>query len=158
MRREFGWRLHWGSADLLYDHLFVDRQDVGTLTAQQVATYQGGFRTPNSLGTSDSWLLALNLEAEAPFALPLSFFGSLGTSPVTRVTAEGRQEEVRSYWEVGLGLRIIRDALVVWVPLAASQDITDQLEFNNFDFLERVRFTIALEKLDPTTALRRAPH
>ena len=158
MRREFGWRLHWGSADLLYDHLFVDRQDVGTLTAQQVATYQGGFRTPNSLGTSDSWLLALNLEADAPFALPLSFFGSLGTSPVTRVTAEGRQEEVRSYWEVGLGLRIIRDALVVWMPLATSQDITDQLEFNNFDFLERVRFTIALEKLDPTTALRRAPH
>ena len=158
MRREFGWRLHWGASDLLYDHLFVDREDVGDLDSQQMTKYQGGFKTPNSLGTSDSWMLAMNMEADAPFALPLAFFGSLGVSPATLVTQEGRMEEVRSYWEVGIGLRFIRDIAEVWIPLAASQDITDQLEFNNFDFLERIRFVVALEKLDPTTALRRAPH
>ena len=28
---------------------------------------------------------------------------------------EGRMEEVRSYWEVGIGLRFIRDIAEVWI-------------------------------------------
>ena len=155
MQRDFGWRLYWGSADLLYDNLYVDRQDVGTLTAQQITKYQGGFKTPNSLGTSDSWIAALNMEVDAPFALPLSLFGGLGAAPTTTVTAAGEENDWATYWELGLGLRVVRDIVEIWVPLAYSPEIGDQLEFNEFEFLERIRFVFALEKLDPTTAVRR---
>lgn len=155
LTRPMAWRLHWGSSDLLYDHLFVDRQDVGSLHAQQIAKYQGGFKTPNSQGTSDSWLAAVNMELDMPFALPLSIFGGYGLAPVTQVTQEGRTESTRSHWELGIGLRGIRDILEVWIPLAYSTEIADQLEFGGLEFLERIRFVVALEKLDPTTALRR---
>ncbi len=159
MRREMGWRLHWGSSDLLYDHLFMDRQFVGQNTAQQFAKDQGGFRSPTANGTSDTWIAALNMEADFPFALPLSLFASYGAAPFTTITQEGRSTDWRGYWEAGIGVRIVRDVVEMWVPLAYSTEIKDEIEtLRGFDFTERIRFVFALEKMDPTQALRKAPH
>ncbi len=155
MRNQMGWRLHWGSSDMMFDHFFMERQDVGRITAQQMAKDQGAFKTPNSQGTSDSWIAAINLEADVPFGLPLMLFASAGAAPYAQVTASGKEELWRMHYEVGFGIRIIRDIAEVWVPLAVSKEIGDQLELNNIDFMERIRFVLALEKLDPTSLLRR---
>lgn len=154
-----GWRMHWGSSDLLYDHLFVDRQYVGQNTAQQFAKDQGGFKTPTANGTSDTWIAALNMEADFPFRLPLSLFASYGAAPYTSISASGKTKDWRGYWEAGIGVRIIRDVVEMWVPLAYSSEIKDEIEtLRGFDFTERIRFVLALEKMDPTQALRKAPH
>ncbi|MBL0043622.1 MAG: hypothetical protein IPP33_04145 [Flavobacteriales bacterium] len=159
MRREMGWRLHWGSSDLLYDHLFLERQFVGQNTAQQFTKDQGGFKTPTANGTSDTWIAALNMEADFPFRLPLSVFGSYGAAPFTTIDQNGRSTDWRGYWEAGIGVRIWRDVIEMWVPLAYSTEIKDELEtLRGFDFPERIRFVFALEKMDPTQALRKAPH
>ncbi len=159
MRREMGWRLHWGSSDLLYDHLFVDRQFVGQNTAQQLDKDQGGFKTPTANGTSDTWIAALNMEADFPFRLPLSLFASYGAAPYTTISASGKTTDWRGYWEMGIGVRIIRDVVEMWVPLAYSSEIKDEIEIlRGFDFTERIRFVFALERMDPTQALRKAPH
>ena len=160
MRPEFGWRLHWGSSDMLYDHLFLDRQYLGQNTAQQFAKDQGGFKTPTANGTSGTWIAALNMEADFPFRLPLSFFASYGASPVTNRDQYGNSTTGwQANWEAGIGVRIIRDVVEMWVPLAYSTDIQKEIEDQrSFDFTERIRFVFALEKMDPTTALRRAPH
>lgn len=159
MRTEMGWRMYWGSSDLLYDHLFFDRQYVGENTAQQFAKTQGGFKTPTANGTSDTWIAALNMEADFPGRLPLSFFGSYGAAPYTLVTQEGTSTDWQGYWELGMGLRLIRDVVEVWVPLAYSTEIKDEIEtLRGFDFPERIRFVFALERMDPTQALRKAPH
>jgi hypothetical protein len=153
MSAAYGWRFHTGNFDLLYDHLIFERQPLGVLTDQQITKDLGGFKTPNSYGTSDTWIAALNMELDAPFLLPISFFGSVGASPV-KING---QTETRFQYEGGIGLRILRDVAEVWVPLAVSEDINDQLEFYDIDFTERIRIVLALERLDPTRALRRAP-
>ncbi|MFT3886394.1 MAG: M1 family metallopeptidase [Flavobacteriales bacterium] len=158
MRPEMGWRMHWGSSDLLYDHLFFDRQDVGRNTAQQFMKDQGGFKTPTAAGTSDTWIAAMNMELDLPFLLPLSVFANYGAAPYTRITSEGRTRDWKGYWEAGIGLRLWRDMIEAWVPLAMSKDITNELDLRGIDFTERIRFVFALEKMDPTQALRKLPH
>lgn len=154
-----GWRMHWGSSDLLYDHLFFNRQFVGDNTAQQFVKDQGGFKTPTAFGTSDTWIAAMNLEADFPFRLPLSLFASYGAAPYTIIDQNGGTTDWKGYWEAGLGVRIVRDVVEMWIPLAYSKEIKEEVEtIRGFDFTERIRFVFALEKLDPTQALRKAPH
>ncbi len=159
MTASMGWRLHWGANDLLYDHLFLDRQYVGQNTSNQFAKDQGGFKTPTANGTSDTWIAAMNMETDFPFRIPLSFFASYGAAPFTSITQAGRTTDWRGYWEAGIGVRILRDVVEMWVPLAYSKEIKDEVEIlRGFTFTDRIRFVVALEKLDPTQALRKAPH
>lgn len=154
MQRQMGWRLHWGSSDMTFDHLFMDRQDVGRNTAQQMAKDQGAFRVPTAQGTSDSWIAALNMEADMPFVLPLSVYASAGAAPYTEVTSTGRTEKWRMHAEAGIGIRIIRDVAEVWVPLVFTREIADELALRDVDFAERIRFVLALEKLNPFELIR----
>ncbi|MBS1547504.1 MAG: M1 family metallopeptidase [Bacteroidetes bacterium] len=158
MTAAMGWRMYWGSSDLLYDHLYLDRQYTGQNTSAQFNIDQGGFRTPTSIGTSDTWIAALNTEIDFPFALPLAAFASYGAAPVTLVTQDGKTTDWRGNWEAGIGLRLWRDMVEVWVPLAFSEDIQKEQELRGFDFTDRIRFVLALEKMDPTQALRKLPH
>lgn len=158
MRPEMGWRMYWGSSDLLYDHLYTDRQYVGQNTAIQFNIDQGGFRTPTSIGTSDTWIAALNTEIDFPFALPLTAFASYGAAPITLVTQDGKTTDWRGNWEAGIGLRLWRDMVEVWVPLAFSEDIQKEQDLRGFNFTDRIRFVLSLEKFDPTQALRKLPH
>lgn len=153
-----GWRLYWGSSDLLYDHLYLNRQYPGTNTAIQFSKEQGGFKTPTAVGTSDSWIAAMNVELDFPFALPLALFGSYGLTPLTRVTSAGSTTEAHANWEMGIGLRVWRDMAEVWLPLSFSKNIVDEQQYNGTLFLERIRIVLALEKMDPTQALRKLAH
>jgi hypothetical protein len=158
MELSMGWRMYWGSSDLLYDHLYIDRQYTGQNTSAQFNIEQGGFRTPTSIGTSDTWTAALNMEVDFPFVLPLTAFASYGASPVTVVTQEGKTNDWRGNWEAGLGVKLWRDRAELWVPLAFSEDIQKEQDLRGFTFSDRIRFVLALEKMDPTQALRKLPH
>jgi hypothetical protein len=158
MEPSMGWRMYWGSSDLLYDHLYIDRQYTGQNTSAQFNIEQGGFRTPTSIGTSDTWTAALNMEVDFPFVLPLTAFASYGASPVTVVTQEGKTNDWRGNWEAGLGVKLWRDRAELWVPLAFSEDIQKEQDLRGFTFSDRIRFVLALEKMDPTQALRKLPH
>jgi len=158
MRPEMGWRMYWGSSDLLYDHLYTNRQNVGENTALQTNIDQGGFRTPTSVGTSDTWIAAMNMEVDFPFTLPLTAFASYGATPVTTVTQEGTSKGWSGNWEMGIGMRFWRDIAEVWVPLAFSSDVRKEQDLRGFNFTDRIRIVLALEKLDPTQALRKLPH
>ncbi|MCB0774480.1 MAG: hypothetical protein KDB93_14035, partial [Flavobacteriales bacterium] len=114
--------------------------------------------TPTAVGTSDTWIAAMNLEADFPFALPLTAFASYGAAPVTVVTPTGKSTDWRGNWEAGIGVRIWRDRVEMWVPLAFSDDIQKEQDLRGFTFTDRIRFVLALEKLDPTRAVRELPH
>lgn len=158
MTPDMGWRMYWGSSDLLYENLYFERQYTGQNTAAQFSKEQGGFKTPTSIGTSDTWIAAVNMELDFPFALPLAAFAGYGASPITRVTPEGRTTDWTGNWEVGIGLRLWRDMVEMWVPLAFSGDIQKEQDLRGFQFGDRIRFVLALEKMDPTQALRRITH
>jgi hypothetical protein len=63
--------------------------------------------------------------------------------------------EVNNYLEAGIGLQLVRDVLEVWVPLYVSDRIADEERFLDRNFGERIRFVLALERMDPTKALRK---
>lgn len=158
LTRLMAWRLNWGSEDLLYDHVFVDRGQPDQVSGRQIAKDQGGFKTPTLQGSSTSWIAAVNMELDMPFPLPLSIYGSWGAAPYTEVTATGNVARWDSYYEAGIGLRVVRDIAEVWFPLAVSQNIQDEYDFNGLQFGDRIRIVLALEKLDPTRALRNIMH
>ncbi len=39
-----------------------------------------------------------------------------------------------------------------------AETLREDQTFRGFDFTERIRFVFALERMDPTHALRKAPH
>jgi hypothetical protein len=100
----------------------------------------------------------MNMELDFPFALPLTAFASYGAAPITLVTQDGKTTDWRGNWEAGIGIRIWRDVAELWVPLVFSQDIQKEQDLRGFNFSDRTRIVLALEKLDPTQALRKLPH
>ena len=104
-------------------------------------------------------MMLINMEIDFPFRIPLCAFASYGASPYTEITQAGKEEKWKGQWEAGIGIRIIRDVAEVWVPLAYSEDIKNELEVTReFTFAERIRIVVALEKLDPTQGLRKVQH
>ncbi|MCC6542695.1 MAG: hypothetical protein IT225_10780, partial [Flavobacteriales bacterium] len=148
------WGLSWGTEDMLYDHAYLERNARDRFLQRQYNTQQGAFKTPFLQGGSDSWIGALNMEIDLPIPLPLALFGSVGMVPVTTITQQGRSTGKASYYEAGIGVIAVRDVLEVWLPLVVSDRITDEEKFLDRAMTDRIRFIFALEKLDPTKALR----
>ena len=73
---------------------------------------------------------------------------------MTTITQEGRKNGAATYFEGGIGVQLLRDAIEVWFPLVVSQRIQDEEEFLGRQVADRIRFVFALEKLDPTRLLR----
>ena len=95
------------------------------------------------------------MELDAPFKLPLSLCANYGAAPIIEVDAQGNRSTTwDSYYEMGLGLRIVRDVAEVWFPLAVSKNIKDEQAYQGLTFGQQIRFVLALEKLDPTRVLR----
>nr|MBP6574040.1 hypothetical protein [Flavobacteriales bacterium] len=82
-------------------------------------------------------------------------FGSAGMVPVKSVAADGtKTEKPEMLLEFGVGLPLVKDVFEIWMPLGFSKNITDELDFRNVQFGDRIRFVLALEKLDPTRIIR----
>lgn len=149
------WNLSWGAADLLYDHAYFERGARDRFFSRQFNKQQGAFKTPFRGGGSDSWIASLNMELDFPFKLPLAAFASAGWAPYTEVNADGtRHEKTATYYEAGIGVPIVKDLIEVWVPLFVSDRILDEEEFLGRGIGDRIRFVLALEKVDPTKLLR----
>ncbi len=154
------WGLTWGPEDLLFDHAYLERGRLDSdFTGRQFVKQQGAFKTPFRQGGSDDWMAAVNMELDLPLPLPLSLFASTGWVPTRTIAASGPEvtitNGVANYYEAGIGFQAIRDVLEIWMPLLVSGNIVDEEEFLGRSFGERIRFIIALERMDPTKALRR---
>ncbi len=148
--------LSWGPQDLLYDHAYFDRGRYRTsFFGRQFNKQQGAFKTPFRSGGSASWIASVNAELDLPFKLPLALFGSIGWAPYTQVNADGtRSLETATYAEAGIGLTLVKDIIEVWMPIYVSDRIFEEEDFAGRTFGDRIRFVLALEKLDPTRIVR----
>lgn len=153
------WGLTWGAEDLLFDHAYLERGATERLPGRQFNKQQGAFKTPFLQGRSEDWMAAINMEFDLPLPLPISLFASRGWVPTQRRSVVGGQltitNEVANYLEAGIGLQVVRDVMELWVPLYVSQLIADEERFLDRGFGERIRFVLALERLDPSKALRK---
>ncbi len=148
------WSLTWGPEDMLYDHAYFERGASDRYFSRQFNKQQGAFKTPFAQGGSDTWIASLNAELDLPFKLPIAFFGSAGWVPITTVTQNRKGTNIATYFEAGIGVPVIKDVLEVWFPLLVSKRILDEEEYLDHSVTDRIRFVIALEKLDPTRLLR----
>ena len=70
------------------------------------------------------------------------------------VTQEGKSTSTATYFEAGIGIPVVKDVFELWFPLLVSKRIMDDEEYLDQRVSDRIRFVIALEKLDPTKLLR----
>lgn len=150
------WSLSWGPEDIFFDHAYFDRGRYHTgFFGRQFSKQQGAFKTPFRGAMSDTWTASLNAELDLPFKLPLALFSSVGWSPYTLVQADGsRSTRTATFWEAGFGLPLVRDMIELWVPVFVSDRILKEEETAQRGFGDRIRFVLALEKLDPTRIVR----
>ena len=149
------WGLSWAAEDAFYDHAYIGRSVQTGLWAQQFSKQQGAFKTGMWQGGSGSYIAALNVELDLPLYAPIAVFGSAGWVPVTSVAQDGsRTEAPELLLEVGVGLPIVKDVFEIWLPLAFSENIAEELAFRNVEVIDRIRFVLALKKLDPTRVVR----
>ena len=146
------WGLTWGPEDMMYDHSYLERGPSDHFLGRQFNRQQGAFKTPFFGGGSETWMISLNTEFDLPFSFPIAFFASAGWIP-EKIAATGAIR-TGTYAEAGIGLPLVKDVLEVWLPLIVSKKIADEEEYYDRTVSDRIRFVLALEKIDPTKLLR----
>lgn len=148
------WRQSWNADDPFLDRAFIGRGEDAGLWANQFSKDQGAFKTGFLQGGSASYIGAVNFECDLPVRFPIAVFASAGVVPVV-INANGNiNEKGELLYEAGIGLPLWKDMIEIWMPLVLSSNIGDELEFRNVPVVERIRFVLALEKMDPTRIVR----
>lgn len=130
-----------GQSDFTYDYLQFDRSGTDPFFSQQLTPTQGGFKLQTNNGRANEWLVATNLKAQLPVAIPIGLYADVGMSE----QAMGSN----TLYNAGFYVPLISDVLEIYVPVLFSQPISDELEANDINFGERIRFLIHLESMNP---------
>jgi hypothetical protein len=131
------------STDYLYDDIYLGRSEGEGILSQQTYLRDGGFKVINP-GQSDKWLASLNLAADFPGKIPMSFFADAGTYK----NAKDISGEAIMY-EGGICLSLIKNVAEVYFPLFKSSAIKQALETNDVKYKDQIRFMINFKLLNP---------
>lgn len=155
----YNWSLtgQTGLNDYLFDHTLLGRyQGYSNMTSQQNTETHGDFKvnTANRIGSNDKWVAAINFKVEAPFRFPIGVFADAGIYPFTTVTQNGISESVDFLYDAGVYLPIFKDRFEIYIPLIFSEKIKSQLDYQGVNFLQRIRFTLRFDELNPFKIIR----
>jgi hypothetical protein len=163
-----------GNFDYLYDESMIGRSllagdqnvsGIGNAFANQVLLSEAGFKNFANIGSTNTFLTAINLIVPAPIPLPIGIYTDIiywqlpgGTkliSGVAGVTRLNYDASMVFTYNGGIYFDIIRDVATMYVPLFYSNDVRGYWDNNNFNsFLSRVSFSINLNKLSPIDMIR----
>ncbi len=140
-----------GYNDYLYDHYFVGRNEGSGILSQQFCETDGGFKVYAPISATWNGLFAINLKTSIPGKIPLKLFADVGT-------ILGQQQSVGSsqiiFYDAGIQLSIINNIFDIYFPVLMSKQIHDYFTTNNLNYIQTIRFTFSLEKIDPFELLR----
>jgi hypothetical protein len=160
--------------DFLYDDAMIGREltagqrdvsGLGRVFSRQVLGGDAGFRNFANIGSTNTFLTALNITLPAPIPLPIGFYGDISywQIPHSYLIVGGTAGTTQTYipskmqltYNAGIYLELVRNIISLHVPLIYSNDIKGYFENNQFDtLLKRISFTINLNKLNPITQIR----
>jgi len=160
--------------DFLYDDAMIGREltagqkdvsGLGRVFSRQVLGGDAGFRNFANIGSTNTFLTALNITLPAPIPLPIGFYGDVSywQIPHSYLTIGGIAGTTQTYipskmqltYNAGIYLELVRNIISLHVPLIYSDDIKGYFENNQFDtLLKRISLTINLNKLNPITQIR----
>jgi len=151
----YSWRLDGqnGDYDYLYDNVLLGRnENHPNMLSQQTTNTHGAFKVPTSYA-SNSWILSTNVKIESPIG-PIGIFADAGLYPFTQVSDGVSTEKVGLLYDAGIYIHLPKDIFEIYIPLIYANDIKTELEYNNINFLQRIRFMINIKQLNPFKMLK----
>ncbi len=142
---------HRGVHDYSFRNTLLGRNEAaGTFLGNQMVEADGGFKFPTSVGQTWDWLMAVNVKADFP-VLPLKAYFDAGTYAGAANAFNGSQ---KFSWVLGIQVVPIEGILEVNFPLAVSSDIEQVAGFAFDKYIQRVTFSLYLDRTNPFRFLR----
>lgn len=151
----YSWRLDGqnGNYDYLYDNVQLGRsENYPNLLAQQTTNTHGAFKTPTEY-FSNNWILSLNTKIESPIG-PVGIFADAGLHPFVQNVNGEVSDEIGFLYDAGIYIYFPKNIFEVYIPLVYSDDIKSELSYNNINFLQRIRFLININEMNPFKIIR----
>lgn len=135
-----------GVNDYAYDGLFLGRTENNGILSNQFLKTQGGLAMPISYGFNKH-LLSLNAEMDLPIKLPLSIYAGIarGVNNNTKGT---------TVWVVGANVPLIRNIFEVYLPIAYSKNVMNEIDSQQLKFSETIMFQLNLNMANPFELIR----
>lgn len=169
-----------GSNDFTYDEAMIGREkslqnianpaNAGNASSEnlygrQILASDAGFRNFASVGSSRSFLSALNLTIPAPIPVPIGIYAdfSYWQSPGTYTLVNGvagftyiySGAQMNLTYNGGIYVRVIKNVLSIYVPLVSSKDVKSTWDTNGYNsFFSRTSFVFNLNKINPISLIR----
>ncbi|MCK5821961.1 MAG: M1 family metallopeptidase [Bacteroidales bacterium] len=146
-----------GMDDYTFDEYFFNRGAApytGFLSHQFIPN-DGAFATYAPTGQTNKWIVAMNLSSSLPIKknIPIKGFvniAALGES----IAVPGYPDMGTFQWEAGVKLSLGNDMFEVFLPLIMSNDLKEINDQMTNSYIERVRFSIKLNGLNPFVLAR----
>jgi hypothetical protein len=169
-----------GSNDFTYDEAMIGREESlqnianpanagnsgsENLYGRQILASDAGFRNFASVGSSRSFLSALNLTIPAPIPVPIGIYadfsywqspsGYTWISGVAGTTSVYYAPKMNLTYNGGIYVRVIKNVLSIYVPLVSSSDVKSAWDTNGYtSFFSRTSFVFNLNKINPISLIR----
>jgi hypothetical protein len=140
-----------GYNDYLFNHYYIGRTEGTGLLSHQFNETDGGFKTYTIIGETWDWLGAINIKSSLPGNLPLKLFADIGIFPDKNNIYNS---SIPIFYDAGIQISIINNIFDIYFPLLMSKEIKDSNTLNKVKYAQTIRFTLALDKIDPFKLLR----
>ncbi|MFT5901343.1 MAG: hypothetical protein ACI9LA_000541 [Bacteroidia bacterium] len=135
-----------GDQEYLYDASFLGRNERDGFLSQQMVEGDGGFKSYSIIGSSNDWVLALNLSSSLYRKVPIELFMGIGTY----ANAKNSFPESQLFLvEFGASVVLIRDVLEVHFPFLYSKDLKDAVALNTNNYGQQIRFVFNINEVKP---------
>ncbi|NND95066.1 MAG: M1 family metallopeptidase [Flavobacteriales bacterium] len=141
-----------GANDYLYEDLYlargVDPSD-HLFVSNQFSQEQGGLASLAPFGSSEEFMIALNLASSLPITkeIPIQFYANAAYVGIGAEDTEALDFDPFLY-EGGVKLHVLRNVFEFYFPLAVSKNIQDYQDLIMDNYWQRIRFTFNFGKLN----------
>jgi hypothetical protein len=148
-----------GLGDYTYDELFLARfEDPSSkhLLSNQFAAKHGALSVYSPFGQTDEWMMALNVASSLPVAkdIPIQFYANISTFGHQMPYADWEKNE-SVLFDGGVKIQVVRDIFEIYMPLFMSKDLKEYSDYATDTWIQNVRFTLNLNKLNPFDLVRK---
>jgi hypothetical protein len=137
-----------GWQDYLFEGNYLGRNERTGLAFNQFMEKDGNLKVWTPLGQSANWLASFNIKSPKFFKIPVKAFADIVMCDRLALNKD------RVLWDAGLNLTLWQDFIEIYVPLIYNNDVRQTLELNNISFLNQIRFTFNIHKLDPKSIIQ----
>ena len=150
-----------GNFDYLYDEAMLGRAETNqqqSLLARQVINRDAGFRNFVNIGSSKTWITALNLTLPFPIKLPIGLYADCVFGETFSYSNQTNTSTYNTKFNYvgGIYLSVAKNVFEVYFPVFASQDVLDSWGTDLQHPFNRASFILNLNTLNPVKIIKNA--